>query len=53
MVEGDPFGPGANLEVKPFVSPCDDSIETCVGCLEHSIVNSSLFPTSMSLLWHF
>ena len=35
MVEGDPFGPGANLEVKPFVSSCDDSIETCVlGCLE-------------------
>ena len=26
MVEGDPFGPGANLEVKPLVSPCDDSI---------------------------
>ena len=33
-VNGDPLCPGANLDVKPFVCPCDDGVGTCVGCLK-------------------
>ena len=33
-VNGNPFGSGAKLDVEPFVILCDDSIGTCVGCLE-------------------
>ena len=47
IVEGDPFGPGANLEFKPFVSLCDDIIETCVGCLKGPLC---FIPANVDLL---